>query len=107
MRSAGRAVPHSFFWGVIPMVFRKQLHRAREALREEAGELVPSARVELLDDREAVVDGCRGILEYGDSLVRLSLGNRVLVFCGEGLTLRSFGEAGAVVEGRITRVEFL
>lgn len=89
------------------MALRKKLRSAGENLREQAELLLPTDRVELLSNRQAVVDGCRGILEYDDTVVRLTTGRLVLAFRGEGLTLRSYGETGAVVEGDIRRVEFL
>ena len=63
-------------------------------------------RVELLSDREAVVDGCRGILEYSESCIRLCTGALTVRFTGEGLTMRNFGGLGAVVEGKIRSVDF-
>ena len=49
------------------MPLQKSLKQAGETLREAAADLLPPMRVELLSDREAVVDGCRGILEYNDA----------------------------------------
>ena len=63
-------------------------------------------RVELLSDREAVVDGCRGILEYNECCIRLCTGPLTVRFTGEGLTMRNFGSLGAVVEGKIKSVDF-
>lgn len=89
------------------MALRKRLQDTGEALRQTAAELIPGVRVELLSNREAVVDGCRGILEYNECCIRLSAERLVIRFRGEGLELRNYGESGAVVEGRITAVEFI
>ena len=70
-------------------------------------ELLPPMRVELLSDRQAVVDGCRGILEYNECCIRLCTGAVTVRFTGEGLQMRNFGSLGAVVEGRIRSVEFV
>ena len=56
------------------MPLQKSLKKAGETLREAAADLLPPMRVELLSDREAVVDGCRGILEYNECCIRLCTG---------------------------------
>lgn len=88
------------------MPLQKALKRTGETLREAAADLLPPMRVELLSDREAVVDGCRGILEYSESCIRLCTGALTVRFTGEGLTMRNFGGLGAVVEGKIRSVDF-
>lgn len=91
--------------GVDEMALPRALKKTGETLRETAAELLPPMRVELLSDREAVVDGCRGILEYSECCIRLCTGALTVRFTGEGLTMRSFGGTGAVVEGKIRAVE--
>ena len=81
------------------MPLQKSLKKAGETLREAAADLLPPMRVELLSDREAVVDGCRGG-------IRLCTGPVTVRFTGEGLTMRNFGSLGAVVEGKIKSVDF-
>ena len=88
------------------MPMNKVLKKTGESLREAAADLLPPMRVELLSDREAVVDGCRGILEYSECCIRLCAGALTVRFTGEGLTMRNFGASGAVVEGKIRSVEF-
>ena len=89
------------------MPMNKVLKKTGESLREAAADLLPPMRVELLSDRQAVVDGCRGILEYTEWSNRLCTGAVTVRFTGEGLQMRNFGSLGAVVEGRIRSVEFV
>ena len=89
------------------MPMNKVLKKAGDSLREAAADLLPPMRVELLSDRQAVVDGCRGILEYNECCIRLCTGAVTVRFTGEGLQMRNFGSLGAVVEGRIRSVEFV
>jgi len=88
------------------MPLLEPLKKTGEALRDAAEDLIPTMRIELLSDRQAVVEGCRGILEYSDSCIRLSAGSFTVRFRGEGLLLRNFGAQNAVVEGRLHAVEF-
>lgn len=89
------------------MALPRRLRQTEEQLKKAAVGLMPPVRVELLSNREAVVDGCRGILEYTDCCIRLSADRLTIRFCGQRLELRSYGENGAVVEGLIASVEFI
>ena len=71
-----------------------------------AGALQGGARIELMGNREAVVDGCRGVLEYDETVIKLHAGNSTVRFLGRGLTIDSFGEQQAVIKGHILSVEF-
>lgn len=83
----------------------QRLHSLEEQVTGSTAALLPALRVELLENRQAVVDGCRSILEYSDSCIRLSGGKLILRFTGSGLELRAFREGSAIVSGRITSVE--
>ena len=106
MGQTGRHIVEGMVKGGSAMPLQKSLKRAGETLREAAADLLPPMRVELLSDREAVVDGCRGILEYNECCIRLCTGALTVRFTGEGLTMRNFGSLGAVVEGKIKSVDF-
>ncbi|MEG0854252.1 MAG: YabP/YqfC family sporulation protein [Angelakisella sp.] len=93
---------------------KKSFRRPKEKLREvgdtlstQTAALVPQLRVELLQNRQAVVDGCKGVLEYSDSCIRLSSDRLILRFTGKGLLLRTFNSTSAIVEGQIATVEFM
>ena len=62
--------------------------------------------IELLGNREAVVEHCEGVLEYTDQVVRLDTGKLVVRFLGRDLQLRSMNETGVTVEGFIASVDF-
>lgn len=85
---------------------RRDFLGLRGAAEESAARFLPSVRVELLSNKEAVVDGCRGIIEYSDCCIRLSTDKQILKFTGRGLVIRCFQERGAVVAGYIQCVEF-
>ena len=64
-------------------------------------------QIELSGNREAVVEGCQGILEYDECVIRLNLGKMMLRFCGRNLQLRCMAAQSVVVEGYIMSMEFL
>ena len=89
------------------MPLQKSLKKAGETLREAAADLLPPMRVELLSDREAVVDGCKGVLEYEECLIRLNIGDGQVKFTGQKLLIRSLSANQAQIEGCIESITFL
>lgn len=63
--------------------------------------------MEVNGNREAVVEGCGGVLEYGDDVVRVKAGKMVLRFTGRGLEIKCLTADSLVVVGFITGIEFL
>lgn len=64
------------------------------------------AHFEFSGNREAVIEGCRGILEYDENIVRLKAGKLTVRILGRGLTLRNLRRDSAIVSGFIASVEF-
>jgi sporulation protein YqfC len=63
--------------------------------------------LELNGNREAVVEGCCGVLEYGGGVVRVRTKRQVIRFTGRGLVIRCLTADALVVAGYITGIEFL
>ncbi|OUP11987.1 hypothetical protein B5F35_09500 [Anaeromassilibacillus sp. An200] len=68
---------------------------------------VSGPHIELLGNREAVVEGCQGILEYDDGVVRVRAGRLVVRFTGRGLKIRCMTADSLVVEGFLLGMEFM
>ena len=62
--------------------------------------------IEIISNCCALVDGCKGILEYDDNLIKLSLGKRAVSFSGNNLSIKSLSMEQAMVEGFIMSMEF-
>ncbi len=62
--------------------------------------------IELISNTFALADGCKGVLEYDDSLIKLDLGRQSVCFRGNSLTIKSLSMEQALVEGFIVSVEF-
>ena len=65
-----------------------------------------TAQIELAGNREAVVDGCRGILQYEDTLVRLAAGDLIVRFTGSGLCIGTMQSGQVRITGLIAGVDF-
>ena len=73
---------------------------------ESRGAFFPPARLEFSANREAVIEGCKGILEYSDTTVRLLVDRMVVRLQGRDLVLRSMSSSTVEVTGVIATVDF-
>lgn len=64
------------------------------------------AHIEISGNKEAIVEGCQGVLEYSDSVIALNTGKLTVRICGCGLTIISMQSSQAIVKGVITGVDF-
>jgi len=68
--------------------------------------IVGMAQIELSGNREAVIDGCIGVLAYDEDIVRLALRGMVATFRGRNLQIKVLTRDSAIVGGFITGIEF-
>ena len=83
------------------------LERLDAALELPPGAMGNGVRMELNSNREATIDGCKGVLEYDENVVRLNTGQGQVRLTGRGLVIRTLSQNQAVVEGFILSIEFL
>ena len=91
----------------LPRTPVRLLERAEETFELPAGALTQAAHLELSGNHRAVVEGCRGILEYEEGVIRLNTGSGVIRFTGTDLSMSCMTEVSAVVVGSILSLEFL
>ena len=63
--------------------------------------------IKISSDREAIIDGCYGVLEYNDTSVRINCKNLIIKFTGINLCIKTISEQQYTVKGKINCVEFL
>lgn len=89
---------------------RKKVFKAAEHISEALeilpGTLTASCSIQMSSNREALIDGCRGLLEYGDEKIRVNVGNGVVQLVGRGLEIKSLSYTNVVISGYILSVEF-
>jgi len=66
-----------------------------------------TAQIELAGNREALVEGCKGVLEYDETVVKLATEGMSVKFTGRGLQIKVLTHDSAVVTGYILGVEFV
>lgn len=62
--------------------------------------------IELNGNREAVIEGSRGVLEYTTACIRVNAVGMVLTLNGRELNLRCISDSALIIDGFITSVEF-
>ena len=62
--------------------------------------------IELCGNREVLIEGSRGVLEYSPETVRVNTSDMILSVFGRGLDLRCISESALIIDGFVTRIEF-
>ncbi len=89
------------------MSIKKRAGDIKNKKDDLVNKLSACTRVELTSDCEALIEGCKGILEYDDSIIRIAAKRFELRFTGHNLTLRSLSEEDIAIEGKILGIEFI
>jgi sporulation protein YqfC len=63
--------------------------------------------IELQSNKEAIVEGCRGVLEYGEGIIRLAGNGIVIKFSGRALEIGGLDRSAITVRGNILSIEFI
>lgn len=64
-------------------------------------------RIEMAGNREIIIDGCKGVVEYTENNIRISLGENVLSLSGDNLLIQSFDNDVVIINGQISDIDFL
>lgn len=69
--------------------------------------LLNEAKIEMIGNREIIVDGCKGVIEYGENLIKLNIGELVLCLAGDNMIIESFDSGVAIVRGKFAEISFV
>ena len=61
---------------------------------------------ELSGNRELLIEGSKGVLEYAPDSIRVNTSGMILTVSGRGLNLRCISESALMIEGFITALRF-
>ena len=64
------------------------------------------AQINLKGDREAIIDGCYGIIEYSDTVISVNIGKSTLKIIGFDLSISDYFDLNITVKGIIKSLEF-
>ncbi|MBQ7505573.1 MAG: YabP/YqfC family sporulation protein [Ruminococcus sp.] len=63
--------------------------------------------IEFTGDRSVLVEGSTGVLKYESEVVRINTRSMIIAFFGRGLTLKCISPTAVIIDGYITKTEFL
>lgn len=86
---------------------RDVLGKVTQALELPRTIFSDTPQIELMGNREAIVEGCQGVLEYDENTIRLNLGAMMLQFTGRDLTMKCLTGQNVIVQGFFHSIEFL
>ncbi len=75
--------------------------------RELELENIAGVRTEIASNRQITVEGCLGINEYEDTLLRLNLPHGQMLILGSGFEIRSMESSRITISGKIQSLEFI
>lgn len=81
-------------------------HRICERLELPEDVFRNCSHIELISNCCAMVDGCKSVMEYDDTMIKLNIGKNSVGFIGYGLTIKSLSLEQAMIEGTILSIEF-
>lgn len=64
------------------------------------------SHIEIISNTTVNIEGSKGVLEYSDTVIRVSLGYTSVSFFGRGLNLKCISPTALVIEGFIMNIEF-
>lgn len=68
--------------------------------------LLNEAKIEMLGNREIIVDGCKGVVEYGENLIKLNIGELTMGLSGDEMLIDSFDSGVAIIRGKFAEITF-
>ena len=68
--------------------------------------MLNDVRIELYGDRRIFIDGCKGLLEYRENIIRVALSKQTLTVTGSELALENMTEDTVTLNGKIENVSF-
>lgn len=63
-------------------------------------------KLELRFNREIIVEGCKGVIDYSSERISLNVDKGIIVIEGSNLQLHSFDDNLAIIKGVFTNVGF-
>lgn len=93
---------------------KKNKHKSSEKLQSviskmqmPAGAMSNCVHFEMNSNREVAIEGCKGILQYDENIIRINTGKMVTSFSGRNLSIKCLTPDSLIVQGFITSIEFI
>jgi sporulation protein YqfC len=78
-----------------------------KAMQLPSGLVPNSTHFEINSNREAVIEGYKGILEYTEEKTKINLGKMIVIFSGRKIVLKYQTADSLILEGFFSSIEFV
>ena len=85
----------------------EKLQSVVSKMQMPAGAVPNCTHFEMNSNREVIIEGCKGILQYDENIIRINTGKMVTSFFGRNLSIKCLTPDSLVVEGFIKSIEFV
>ncbi|MDR0405197.1 MAG: sporulation protein YqfC [Clostridiales bacterium] len=86
---------------------KSKKERVTELLDLPKEVLLDTPKLTVYSDNQLTVENYGGILEYTDCYIRLKTAGKTIAVSGRGLELRAITDVDVLVEGSISRIDYL
>lgn len=86
---------------------QENLHKAAKTMQLPIGALPNFTHFEMNSNREVIIEGCSGILQYDENIIKVNMDKMITAFYGRNLSIKCLSSDSLIVEGFITSIEFL
>ena len=66
-----------------------------------------SVHMNINGNREVILEGNKGVVEYGDTSIKINTGKYMIAFSGRGLHIKCMTDCDIVIHGFITSIEYI
>jgi len=85
----------------------EKVRQAGQLLDLPARMLPGFSHLELWQNRQAMIEGVKGVLSYSETEIQLNLGTLVVTFRGTDLSIQSYQAEQLAMTGMIAQVDFV
>ncbi|MBQ7129214.1 MAG: YabP/YqfC family sporulation protein [Clostridia bacterium] len=85
---------------------KNKLNKINKYFDLPEGLITGGVHIELMSNKQAILDGKCSILQYSDTQIKINTGNGTVEFLGKNLCLDTLNKEGALISGTIEKIEF-
>ncbi|MDK2802249.1 MAG: YabP/YqfC family sporulation protein [Oscillospiraceae bacterium] len=87
---------------------KENIKKIMSNIKEVASSMVKTeSRIEMIGNKEAIIEGCNGVIEYDDFIIRIATKHQEIRFVGDNLQLKCLTNENIIITGFIKNIEFI
>ena len=71
------------------------------------GAITNMPHFEMNGNREIIIEGSKGVLEYDENIIRVNTGKTISQFMGRNLSIKCLSTESLIITGFVTSIEFI